>query len=431
MTTTTARRPVRSRPGLLEGLNADRSPVTLAAHRQRYPRPPTPGTTASNQLIDVVDRAGLQGRGGAGFPTGRKMRSVAEGKRRPVVVANGTEGEPASGKDRVLLAYAPHLVVDGALWAAAAVGADRVVICLDRADTTALAGVRFALAERTTREPTAIDVQVCTAPPRYVAGEETALVHFINGGPAKPTAAPPRPYQRGVDGRPTLVQNVETLAHLAQIATWGAEWFRQAGTAEEPGTALFSVSGAVARPGVIEAAIATPTSDLLAMAGGPTAPLQAMLVGGFFGTWVPGHALEVPYSRAGLAPFGAGPGAGVIIALPAHACGLAETARIINWYAAESAGQCGPCVFGLADLASGAARLGRGGGPGDVDQLRRWAEQIDGRGGCRHPDGAVRLLRSAITVFAADLAGHSRGAACPGASAPPTVPVPASSTTWR
>ena len=178
----------------------------------------------------MVADAGLRGRGGAGFATARKMRSVAEGRRRPVVVANGTEGEPASDKDAVLLARVPHLVVDGAMGAAAAVGADRVIICVDRDNKPAIAGVRHALAERAARQPAAIDVRLCATPPRYVAGEEMALVHFVNAGPAKPTAAPPRPYQRGVDGRPTLVQNVEMLAHLTQIATRGADWFRQAGT---------------------------------------------------------------------------------------------------------------------------------------------------------------------------------------------------------
>lgn len=424
--------PARIRPRLLEGLTADGSPLPLDAHRARYPRPPAPGTAAWSPLIDLVDSSGLRGRGGAGFPTARKMRSVAEGKRRPVVVANGTEGEPASGKDRVLLAHAPHLVVDGTLWAAAAVGADRVVICVDRANPSAVAGVEFAMAERAAREPSAVDLRLSATPPRYVAGEETALVHFVNGGPAKPTAAPPRPYQRGVDGRPSLVQNVETLAHLTQIATRGADWFRQTGTVEEPGTALFSVSGAVARPGVVEAPIGTPGADILALAGGPSAPLQALLVGGFFGTWVSADTLDARHSRAGLGPLGASPGAGVIVALATQACGLAETARIVAWYAAESAGQCGPCLFGLADLAGGAAQLGRASAvPADVEQLRRWAELIDGRGGCRHPDGAVRLLRSALTVFAADLASHARGVPCPAASAPPTLRVPQSSTGWR
>jgi NADH:ubiquinone oxidoreductase subunit F (NADH-binding) len=430
-TTTLVSRPATVR--LLAGLTDDGSAVTLGAHRARHPRPPAARAGAWPELIDHIEQAGLRGRGGAGFPTARKMRSVAEGKRRPLVVANGTEGEPNSSKDRLLLSRLPHLVLDGALWAAAAVGADEVIVCVDRAQTEALSALRLALAERLDSEPTAVRVRISDTPPRYVAGEETALVHWLNGGPAKPTATPPRPYQRGVDGRPTLVQNVETLAHLAQIGAWGADWFRQAGTSDEPGTALFTVSGAVNRPSVVEAPIGTPIADILDLAGGPSGPLQALLIGGFFGTWVPSaDALNAPLSRAGLQPLGAAPGAGIVIALPADACGLAETARVMAWYAAESAGQCGPCVFGLADLAAGSGAVGAAtADPADLSRIRRWADQIEGRGGCRHPDGATRLLRSALRVFGADLDRHLAGAPCAGAYARPALYVPRPSTTWR
>jgi NADH:ubiquinone oxidoreductase subunit F (NADH-binding) len=230
-----------------------------------------------------------------------------------------------------------------------------------------------------------------------------------------------------------LVQNVETLAHMAQICTEGAVWFRQAGTSDEPGTALLTISGAVARPSIVEAPIGTPIEQILALAGGPTTPLQALLVGGFFGTWVPAaDGLAAPFSRSGLMPLDSSPGAGVIVALPAGACGLVETARVVSWYRAESAGQCGPCLFGLGDLASELAMIAAAdAGPADLQRLRRWAAQIDGRGGCRHPDGAVRLLRSAVNVFGEDLDRHLAGTPCRWASSPPTVFVPRSSTTWR
>jgi NADH:ubiquinone oxidoreductase subunit F (NADH-binding) len=277
-------------------------------------------------------------------------------------------------------------------------------------------------------------IDVAATPPRYVAGESSALVQWLNNGPAKPTAAPPAPRQRGVAGRPTLVQNVETLAHLAQIAHFGSEWFREAGTPAEPGTALLTVSGAVSRPAVIETALGTPIEHILASAGGLVGEPQALLIGGFFGTWVSTAAARyAPFSRAGLAPLGAQPGSGVVIALPQGACGLAETARIVAWYAAESAGQCGPCLYGLADLAAGAASLAQphGSPAAPAAQLRHWADQIDGRGACHHPDGAVNLLRSALWVFADDLARHEQGRPCLGASAPPALHVPAAHTTWR
>ncbi len=409
--------------------------VSLAEHRRRYPAPPRPRGARQAELIALIDRAGLSGRGGAAFPTAHKLHVVADGHGPAVVVVNGAEGEPASGKDSLLLCRLPHLVLDGALVAAAAVGADRVVVAIDRTNAAAHASIKRAVAERAAQRDGGVAIEVAAPPPRYVAGESSALVQWLNDGPAKPTSSPPR--QRGVAGRPTLVQNVETLAHLAQIARFGPEWFRQAGTASEPGTTLVTVSGAVARPSIIETAVGTPIDDILAAAGGAIGSPQALLIGGFFGTWVAAaDARLAPYSQAGLAPLGAQPGAGVVIALPAGACGLAETARLMAWYAAESAGQCGPCLYGLADLAAGAASLARADSPagspgGQVAQLRRWADQIDGRGACHHPDGAVNVLRSALRVFAADLSDHEHGWPCAGAQRPPALPVPAAHTTWR
>ncbi len=349
-----------------------------------------------------------------------------------MVVANGTEGEPYSAKDRVLLTGLPHLVLDGAQWAAAAVGADRVIVAIDRTQTPALGAVRHALAERLrAAEPRAVEIEITDTPPRYVAGESSALVNWVNGGPAKPTACPPRSHEKGVDGRPTLVQNIETLAQLAQICHAGAEWFREAGTTDEPGTALITVSGAVGRPSVVEAPIGTPIGHILSLAGGSLEPLRALLVGGFFGTWIDARdAMAAPYSRAGLAPWGAAPGAGVIITLPAGACGLSETAGILSWYAAESAGQCGPCRFGLADLAGTAARLG-GGGPGDVTPLRRWADQIEGRGGCAHPGRGGPVAEQRPRRLRGRPGRPLAGAPCRWSSDRPVIAVPRPATAWR
>jgi NADH:ubiquinone oxidoreductase subunit F (NADH-binding) len=405
---------------------------SLDDHRSRYPMPPAPATRPNGRLIDLVERAGLRGRGGAGFPTARKLQAVADGPRHRVVVANATEGEPASAKDAFLVTRQPHLVLDGALLAAHAVGAEEVVVCIDRASRQAAAAVNRALAERVAREPGSCGVRIALTPSRYIAGEETALVHWLNGGPAKPTLAPPRPFERGVGKRPTLVQNVETLAHLAQIAAFGDEWFRRAGTTDEPGTGLFTVTGAT-RATVVEAGIGT-RGDVVLHAGGACngEPSQAVLVGGYFGTWVAAADLEAtPVSRAALAPLGASPGAGILVALPVSACGLLETARILSWYAGESAGQCGPCAFGLPALAGTTAELARGRvRPDDVARLQRWASEIEGRGACRHPDGAVRLLRSALSVFAGDVQAHLNGRPCAGAHRA-TLNVPAPSKEWR
>ena len=418
-------------PGLLAELGGE-GWTTLDQYRHHHPVPPAPTSVPRLDLVDLVVRSGLGGRGGAGYPTGRKLEAVAARRGPRVVVVNASEGEPASAKDRLLLARAPHLVLDGAVLAAAAVGAETVVVAVDRAHTGAMQAVRRAVVERRA-DGARVDLRVAAPPTRYVAGESSALVQWLGGGPAKPTGA--RAYAGGaggVGGRPTLVQNVETLAHLAQILRWGPDWFAATGTTDEPGTALVTVSGAVRRPCVTELPWGTPVDEVLARAGGPVAPPQALLVGGFSGAWVPcPAALDAPFSRAGLAPFGASPGAGVVVALPEDACGLAETARVLQWFADESAGQCGPCVRGLPALAGTMASLQWDGSPEAVARLRRWADDIEGRGGCGHPDGAVTLLRSALDVFAGDLGRHARGHPCPGAGRPPIVAIPAVGREWR
>jgi NADH:ubiquinone oxidoreductase subunit F (NADH-binding) len=397
---------------------------TLAEHRSRYPRPPAPQSKPLTALIDELESAGLRGRGGAGFPAAIKMRSVANGRGRPFVVANGTEGEPASYKDKLLLITQPHLVIDGALYAAGAVGADQVVIGIEHTSATALASVSRALRERMAGEHMGIPFEIAETPAGYVSGEESALVNFLNGGPGLPTTTPPRPFERGVARRPTLINNVETLAHVAQIARYGAGWFRSAGTREEPGTMLVTVTGAVARPGVTEIPLGTSLAAIVDRAG-PTSCPMAVLVGGFFGAWVHGTQLDVPFSRAGLTHLGASPGAGIIVVLPEGACGLTETVRIMQWYANESAGQCGPCVFGLPAIAAEAAAICHGPVPAHgLSRLQRQASEIEGRGACKHPDGSVRLLHSALKTFGSDIDRHLRGQPCAGSYAAPVIAVP-------
>jgi len=393
-------------PRLLAGLTDN-----LAEHRRQYPAPPL-SARPRGDITTAVERSGLRGRGGAGFPTSRKLQAVAErAKGKPVVVVNGSEGEPASSKDAVLLTKHPHLVLDGALLAAAAVGARDVVVAIDCNATRALRSVSVAIAERTRTEPSSRIVRVAAIPHRFVAGEETALVNWLNGGEAKPTLTPPRPFEAGVDGRPTLVDNVETLAHLAQIVRWGPEWFREQGTDAEPGTMLVTITGAVEQVGVHEVPIGARLSTVIRNAGGSLSRARAVLVGGYFGAWLStDQARRTRLCDEDLRPFGAGVGCGVIVVLPKDACGLKETARILGWYANESAGQCGSCVHGLAAIAGGAADLFHG--DDAVDRLIRWAGQVEGRGACQLPNGAARLLRSGLVVFADEIERHRSGQSC-------------------
>ena len=269
------------------------------------------------------------------------------------MVANGTEGEPASTKDKALLTGSPHLVLDGARLAAETVGAGEVIICVDASATAAVAAVRAALVERARVHADRVTWRLEAAPGRYVAGEESALVHWLGGGDAKPTYVPPRPFERGVRGRPTLVNNVETLAHLALIARFGATWYRGLGTAEDPGTALVTLSGDVPRPGLYEIPWGLPLVELLGAAGAAGSTPPGVLIGGYAGTWVPGRlAVQLTVDTPSLGRVGAGLGCGAISVLGPDRCPLAEVARVTRWLAEQSAGQCGPCVHGLPAIAT-------------------------------------------------------------------------------
>jgi len=389
---------------------------TLAAHRERLgPLLEALGRRQSSaRIIDLVRRSGLQGRGGAGFPTAVKLDAVSKNAglaRNPVVVANGSETEPISRKDRVLLTLRPHLVLDGIEVAARAVGAQRAFLVTPWGAPEAAAAVRVALKERAAHLPGGLVPEVVTGSPAFVGGEETALLRWLEGTPPLPRFGPPRPFQRGWRGLPTLVQNVETLANLALISRFGADWFRSDGTDDEPGTTLVTVAGSATRPGVYELSIGTPLRRLLETAGwSPTS--SALLLGGYFGTWVESQAaLGALLSRAGVRVLGASSGAGIVQLLPEGACGLKETARLATWLALETSGQCGPCVRGLPAVAGAVSQLAQAHSvpQGLEARIGQWCDDIEGRGGCHHPNGFVNLVRSSVAVFAPELELHRRG----------------------
>jgi NADH:ubiquinone oxidoreductase subunit F (NADH-binding) len=407
----------RGVPRLLAGLSYYH-PTGLADHERIYGPLPAVG----RRFIDIVDASGLTGRGGAGFPAGRKMRSVAAGRGGKVVVANGCEGEPASSKDRLLLTRLPHLVLDGIVAAAMAVGAADAYLCVHDHETELLDSLDDAVAERGDR----VRVAVTGIPARYVASEQSSIVQYLNGGPAKPTFAPPRPHERGVRGLPTMVSNVETLAHLALIARYGDRWFRSAGLPAAPGSMLVTVSGAVCRPGIYEIELGTPIGEVVARAGGPAERLQALLVGGYFGAWLPAAvAWPLPMTHAALKAAGGALGAGMVIALPVSSCLLAETARVVRYLADEGAGQCGPCVFGLPALADAMAELAYHGGRRRVlRQLATLLPLVERRGACRHPDGVTQLIRSALRAAAQDVRRHDQAGPCHCVVREPLLPLP-------
>lgn len=310
-------------------------------------------------------------------------------------------------------------MIDGLLLAAAAVDAGEAVLCVHEGDEY---GLRDALAERVGQD--ALAVRVVGVPHRYVASEASALARFLTTGDARPTVTPPRLTRSGVRGRPTLVDNVETLAHLALIARYGAGWYRACGTDDSPGTTLVTVGGAVGLPGVYEIEHGVGLGAVIDLAGGPAVPVQAVLAGGLGGVWLPlPAAADVPWTAVGLRRAGLDGGVAALTVLPRRACGVAETAGVLRYLATETAGQCGPCMFGLPAIAAdmtalAAGRLGRMG----LARLRERLAVIPGRGACAHPDGAVRHAQSALRVFADDATRHAAGAPCAWTGLPGWLP---------
>jgi len=385
------------------------------------------GRERALMLIEEVERAGLLGRGGAAFPTATKMRAVSSGRRRAIVVINAAEGEPASLKDRTLLESLPHLVLDGGILAAEAVGADEVIVCACESAQAGTDAVARAIEERAAagsgRSPT---LRLTTVPGHYVAGQESALVNFLSGGPAIPTFTPPMPFEQGVRNRPTLVNNSETLAHIALIARHGASWFRQLGTPSQPGSALVTLSGPLVHPGVYEIEHGASLSSLIGAGGGATARVRGALLGGYAGTWVGASRLDaVALSNEHLAPHGASLGAGVVLLLSEEACPVAETARLARWLAGQSSRQCGPCVHGLDALATTIEELAGGiAGTGVGQRINRLASLVARRGACGHPDGALNPILSALEAFHGEFSEHARHGPCAACSRPAELPLP-------
>ena len=375
-------------PRLLSGLQ-HAARLDLAGHLATHG--PLPGSDLE-RVLAYLDGAPVAGRGGAGFPLATKIRALASGHRH--VVVNGTESEPASRKDRVLLRRTPHLVLDGALAVGHAVGARDVTVAVH--DEQTARSVRAAAAER----PDGKHLRVKIVSGGFVSGEARAVVRALHGGPALPPGRRTPPTADGV-----LVINVESLAQLAVLLRCGPHRFAETGMLDEPGTTLLTVGGAVGRPGVVEIPLGTPLGIVLAAAQA-TDP-QAVVVGGYHGSWIQPVA-QIRLSRAGLASAGGTLGAGVLLVVGHDTCALGELARVTDWLAAESARQCGPCRFGLPALAADVAALVAGRVAGLGAALTH-ARTVNGRGACAHPDGAARFVTSGLHQLHDENDLHVRG----------------------
>jgi NADH:ubiquinone oxidoreductase subunit F (NADH-binding) len=372
------------------------------------------------QLLAGVDESGLLGRGGAAFPLGVKLTSVRDNARRagqsPIAVANGEEGEPASVKDRWLLRNRPHLVLDGLRLAAHVVGAERCYVYVS--DDAAARALELALDELRPAPPEgwdAVPVEIVTVRASYIAGEETAAVRVINGGPAKPTDKPPRPFEAGVAGRPTLVSNVETLANLPFLHREGAPAFRSIGSPMSPGTFLATVTGAGREPGLYELPHGTSFGELLNLHQVPADQVHGVLMGGYFAGLVNRRILDTTLDHETLRRFGTGLGCGAVAILTETDCAVAVAASVMRYYDRENAGQCGSCFNGTAAMSAVTEALRDGvAEQADLDRLTRWSVVLRSRGACGTLDGATNIAASLLQDFPEVVARHLAGecAAC-------------------
>lgn len=398
------------------------APVGLADHRAIHGEL---GLAAPEGLLAAIERVRLRGRGGGGFPLAQKLAAIRRGRGEPVVIVNACEGDPLSAKDRVLIGHVPHLVLDGAITLARLIGAGELYLAVDET-TPASEALAAALAARPEARRGLPAIALTEVPPGYVSGQETALVRFLQRGDARPLASSPRVAERGLGGRPTLVTNVETVSHVALLVHHGADWYEEVGVPGQPGTALVTVTGAVPRPGVREVRHGEPLTAILTGAGADPADVEAVLVGGCAGTWVPARRLRaLTLDDRSLAQVGARVGLGAISVLPVDACPVAELARSIAWLADRSTGQCGPCVNGLAAIAGAISGLRDGTAPpGVLEELERWCGLVERRGACSHPDGTAAFVRSGLAAFAPDLEDHHRNGRCELCDAPGVLPLP-------
>ncbi len=403
---TAAGLPVAVEPGpaLLSGAAAGPS---LAVHRDRYG--PLPAHSVET-LVALASTADVRGRGGAGFPFARKLTTAARRRRRPVVVVNAAEGEPGSHKDAVLLQVAPHLVLDGAAVTASALGTREVHVVVHGDAPHLVAAVRNALGER---DGERVRWSVHAAGDSFLAGQSTAVTELLAGRPGLPVTSRRPSAEAGHRGRPTLLSNAETFAHLARLALLGRDEAFAHGTPEQPGTTLLSVGDV---RGALDPTLTTPTLRLVREVEHGTSwervltPSQLagpVLLGGLAGTWAsPGALTGLPVSPGVLADHGLALAAGVVSVLP-DGCPVVATTAAVHELARQSAGRCGPCRNGLPALARSLTALRDG--LGGRDEVARYAGLVDGRGACAHPDGVARLVRSLLTAYAGEVDVHLRG----------------------
>jgi len=374
------------------------------------------GYAGHADLLAEVSAAGLRGRGGAWFPVERKWRTALAAPAPRVLIANGAEDEPGSRKDRRLMATQPHLVIDGALASAAAIGADTVRLYVNAHAAPALSAMRAALHEVLTAGlADGVDIAVVEAPATYVAGEDSAAVEYLETGVARPRTKPPYPAHAGLHRRPTVVSNVETLAHVALIARHGADAFRAHGTEGCPGTMLLTLPEECRTPGVYEVEVGSFLDEVLTKYGDgfTDGPARGVQVGGPASGWLPADALHVALDPESVAAAGSTLGCGAVRVLAAGHCAVDAVTSTSEFFAREQCGKCPPCrmvtqfIHGVSKaLLAGKAAAAQ------LDTAPTLLAQVRPNTACALPSFALPPMTSAREVFAEDFATHLAGEEC-------------------
>ena len=367
-----------------------------------------------DDVIEEVKLSGLRGRGGSGFPTALKWEKVAH-HRVPVryVVANGSEGEPGSHKDHFLISRTPHQILEGMIIAAYAVGASQAHLFVKESFPEGIGILQIARQEAMSAgllganilgSSFSLDLQIFIGPAAYIAGEETALLEALEGRPPRPRPKPPfYPTEMGLFNKPTVVNNIETFAHVAQILSEGPSWFRSRGTQKSPGTMVFSVSGSVAKPILVELPLGFSLRRLLEdYAGGPLPgeSFQCFFTGGPSFGILPAKDIDTPLDYDSLRAKGTGLGSAGIIVLGSKDCPVATSWKFASFYETGSCGQCPPCRLGTETLSGLLEMVETGHGTKEtVDRIRKVAEMIKGRGNCGLITASAYMVQSLLQHF--------------------------------
>ncbi len=393
--------------------------------------------------IEMVAASGLRGRGGAGFPTGRKWAGIAEQTEyRHYLVCNGAEGEPGTFKDRALIRSNPYQVVEGLLIAAFAIDAAEIYICLKASFEREIAAITAAVQQfQSAAIGGEYSVTIVAGPEEYLFGEEKAMLEVIEGKPPLPRwfppheqglfaaspqggweAAPHGDNRRTDEPNPTLVNNVETMANIPHILANGPDWFRSMGTAEAPGTIVATVVGDVVSPGVGEVEIGTPLRNIIDNVGGGVEPGRTIkaVFSGVANPVITAADLDTPVSYEGLASIGSGMGSAGFIVYDDTSCMVDTAYQFSRFLAIESCGQCSPCKIGTGAITGSLERIETGAGDdSDLRAIHGWLKRVVDGSRCYLATEEQLVIASLLRAFPGEFAEHLESHGCPRPSSRP------------